>query len=311
MLRPFQTSDASQLDSLLDAEPDPLFRAQGHRLHGADRDGDRWRRSLIAERDGRLVGVVSAARNPVHPGRYSCAVEVSTAARRQHLGRMLLAEIQTLLPERLPLSGKVRPGDRAALELLAAVGGGIYQTCPGLRPDPASAQIQAWCAAQPLPDGVTLVPLSTLDTSVQLSCWIEFYLWNHASWSPADPVELGQLGVELLDGLLPALSVCAMRDGRPAAISWVFEETPSSVTVVAETVRATEPAGAKLVAATLASCLTNLHGAGLDGADIHRAGNTTVDLDGHITDPHLMPVLHTMPATATDPLLLVEIPPAH
>jgi hypothetical protein len=55
--------------------------------------------------------------------------------------------------------------------------------------------------------------------------------------------------------------------------------------VVTETVRRDEPDGAALVAAVLADCLRRLDDLGV----------AEVDLDGHVTDPHLHPVTMTFP----------------
>lgn len=101
--------DGDQFDHLLDANPDPLWAAQQHRFHGPPRDGDRWRRTVVAEADGRIAGAGSLLFNDLHPGRYPAAVEVDPAFRRQGIGHQLLAALLELRPDpSRPLESKVR-----------------------------------------------------------------------------------------------------------------------------------------------------------------------------------------------------------
>lgn len=70
------------------------------------------------------------------------------------------------------------------------------------------------------------------------------------------------------------------------------------MTVVAETARPDQPHGRTLVAAVLADCLQRLAAAGV----------RVLEIDGHESDPHLAPVLLSLPArTPADPLMLVEV----
>lgn len=111
-IRPFHEVDDPRLDGLLDAAPDPLWRSQGHRLHGPDRDGATWRRTVIVEDDGLVVGAGTIAVNAVHPTRYNAAVEVAPDHRRRGIGASLLSALRRLRSEPLPLAGKVGAGHR-------------------------------------------------------------------------------------------------------------------------------------------------------------------------------------------------------
>jgi hypothetical protein len=64
------------------------------------------------------------------------------------------------------------------------------------------------------------------------------------------------------------------------------------------TVRRAEPDGTALVAALLATTARRLAA----------APPTTVELDGHLTDPHLHPVTRTFPTLPTAPLLIAHLP---
>ena len=136
VIRPYRAADQAAVDDLVEGGADPLWVSQGHRLHGEAREGDRWRRSLVAEEAGRVVGAVTIGRNPVHPGRYNAAVEVAVGSRRRGLGTALIEQVRLLAPEARPLAGKLRPSDAAAVALAERLGGRVYQRCPGPCPDP-------------------------------------------------------------------------------------------------------------------------------------------------------------------------------
>ena len=67
--------------------------------------------------------------------------------------------------------------------------------------------------------------------------------------------------------------------------------------IVAETIRPTQPQGEELVAGAVATLLERFA----------RCGGSRVYLDGHVTDPHLQPVLDRIPHSGTTPLDLSEI----
>lgn len=100
---------ATTLDTLLDADADSLWVAQGHRLHGADRAGDLWRRTLLAVGDDGIVGAGTVVSSRIHPGRRPASIEVRPDCRRRGIGSQLLAALRTITPDGRPLAGKVRP----------------------------------------------------------------------------------------------------------------------------------------------------------------------------------------------------------
>ena len=52
-------ADGPGIDALLDENPDPLWANQGHRMHGAPRECERWRRTWVAEENDAVVGAVT------------------------------------------------------------------------------------------------------------------------------------------------------------------------------------------------------------------------------------------------------------
>ena len=292
-VRPFRDGDAGRLDDLLDPGAERLWRGQGHRLHGPARDGQRWRRTVVAEDAGDVVGAASVAVNPVHPGRYNAAVEIAASRRRAGLGAALLTQLRRLRPEPLALSGKVREADSAASGFVRAAGGRTYQRClcPTVRLD----AVAPWCAGRTVPR-VTVAPFSAADALID--AFADLYRWLHAPWSPVGGVDaLREVARQVCVGADSALSRVAYLGGLPVALALAFRDG-DRVEVVAETVAADTPDGADVLAAAIAATL----------AAARAAGVLEAEFDGHVDDPHLAPLIATMPLARTDPLLLVELP---
>jgi hypothetical protein len=140
--------------------------------------------------------------------------------------------------------------------------------------------------------------MADLSAAARVDAWVSMYLWVHESWSPADPDVLHEMSPAMVARADAALSVYAARDRQPCATAWAFPEPTGTVIVGAETTHRDEPEAVGVLAATLAACLRNLAAAGI----------TDVLIDGHDSDPHLVPVIATMPPCPRTPLLLVEVP---
>jgi GNAT superfamily N-acetyltransferase len=298
-VRPYSEGDQPALDGLLDASSDRLWVAQGHRLHGQRSDGERWRRTLVAEQAGEVVGAVTSARNLVHPGRYNLAVEVAAASRRRGVGFSLIEQARRLAPEPRPFAAKLRPADAAGLALLRRVGGRIYQRCPGLCPDPTSPQVLAWAARTVPMSEAAVLPLTQLPRSTWPELWVRQYLWVHDDWSPAAEEPLRELARDLIAEVDPELSTVTACGASVEAVTWVFDPHDSTAEVVAETTQRHTPNGVSHVAAGLARSLSQLNERGIRKAEI----------DGHVSDPHLAPALDTLPNVPREPLYLVEVDP--
>jgi GNAT superfamily N-acetyltransferase len=299
-LREFAAGDEDAVAALLDDAMDPLYVQQLHPLHGAALDdGPRWRRTLLAESGGRVVGAVTGATNRIHPGRYTLAVEVVADRRGEGIGRRLVEAARELRPRPLPYGTKMWPDDPAASALLAAVGGRPFQTCPCPRLDPRDPSIVDWCAARPVPAGVEFGTADALSEDERIACWVGMYEWVHEPWAPADVAALREFTPKALAAADLPRSVVASRAGRVSAIVWAFPE-PTTIGLGTETIDPDEPDGAAILAAALARSLRTLADSDLDLAD-------PVVLDGHDSDPHLAPVVATLPGGPWRPLWLVEL----
>jgi GNAT superfamily N-acetyltransferase len=297
-LRPWSSHDEAHLDELLGPDPDPLWRDQFHGLHGPDRDGADWRRTRVAaDHRGRMIGCASIVRNPLHPTRLPCAVEVTPTWRRRGIGTALLSAVKGLRSNAShALSTKARASDTTAMAFLTALGGIVYQSCPAAVIEADDPSVQRWADAHSATD---CTDLSHLSSEQRRAAFITQYLWTHRSWSPVgDRAALAEAATDDMADLDPALSAAVWRDGQPAAVVFAFRSS-TDVEVVAETLDEAEPDGEHLLAQALAFTLRAVR---------RQAHTTRVAVDGHVTDPHLQPVLRTIPTVTTNLLHLVEIP---
>lgn len=232
----------------------------------------------------------------MHPGQFTLVVEVAPTHRRQGLGRALVAEARRIRPEPLPLVAQVQEADTSGMALLRAEGGQVVQTAPNHRFAPA--EMLPWAADQAVPPGAVLAELTAVPRDELVAAVAGMYVWQHVGWAsevsmPAVTAYAGRLA----DATTAELSAGARVDGRLAAVALVITNPDGTVDLVTETMRRAEPDGTALVAAVLADTVHRL-----------AAGPVTeVGLDGHVTDPHLHPVMLTFPALRTDPLLSARL----
>nr|WP_255480223.1 GNAT family N-acetyltransferase [Quadrisphaera sp. RL12-1S] len=269
----------------------------------------------MGDRDGRVVGAATVARNWVHPGQYSCAVDVHRAWRRQGVGRRLLDGVREVRPETLPLMSKLRPSNAAAMGFLAAAGGGVRQRSPGQVVDVDDHRVLAWAerhraaAAHSGFPGLQTESLDRLDAEQLAQAFAEQYLWVHASWSPV-PTGAPRRALESVAAATAAeadrgCSSGVWWNGRLIAMVLVF---PAEVgwEVVAETVVR------DVAAAGVPPQLTGvdvLRGAlARTIAEVAGRGGGLLELDGHVDDPHLQSALDGLPLAQLRPLLLVQAP---
>jgi len=130
-----------------------------------------------------------------------------------------------------------------------------------------------------------------------LAAHADMYEWIHASWSPVAPGFAAAVNSGLDDDLdLEASSVALAGDGTVRALAAVYCDVDPLV-VCAETTRAQVRGGERLVEGCLRFALDALAARGVD----------EVELDGHVTDPHLLPNWARL-APSGPWFLLVEIP---
>lgn len=284
---------------MLDPTARAVWRTQFQSMHGPPvDDGTRWSRTLVAETDG-IVGVATAATNRVHPGRYTAAVEVAGPWRRRGVGSALVAELQRTVPDPRPLATKVGADDIPARGFAASLGAVVYQRCPGAIVDPTSPEVAAWIAAQEAEPEIAVMSLDHLSATELGAAFTTQYLWVHAPSSPVGDIEALHSAVEEMTGAMDTeLSTGSWRAGRLEAAVFVFgPDGDGPVELVAETMTRDAPNGESSLAAAVARSLQ---------AAAFR-GITAVEFDGHVDDPHLAPLVESLPTTAASPLLLLEI----
>lgn len=299
-IQPWNAEWSPAIAGLIDADSDPLWVAQGHSLHGADvQDGQRFRRTLVALAGDQLAGVASVASNRVHAGRLSCAVEVAPRYRRRGVGRTLLGAVRALAPS-MPVAGKVRPGTPAH-RFAAAQGAMIYQRCPGIELDPRHNAVRTWATGNPARAPLQVSTMVDLGRDRVAAAFVEQYLWVHEVWSPVTAVDaLAAIAASTATDIDAGLSAAAWLGDELVATVFAFRDGAHRLEVVAETQQRNHAAGSSALAAALARTVTNAVEQGIE----------RVEFDGHTSDPHLTPLLNTLPHAGNHPLLLMTLDPA-
>ena len=137
-VRPFANDDVDAICGILDATYgyDRWVRSIHGGSHGLPLDDPHFRRTLIAEVDGDVVGVGTIAHGQRHPRRSLLAIEVAPAKRRRGIGTMLLGELRGFTER--PLCARGRFVDEAAIGFLRRHDFGLLDRSWGGRFEPAS-----------------------------------------------------------------------------------------------------------------------------------------------------------------------------
>jgi len=296
-IRPMADGDEHEVAALLAADASPVWANQGHALHGpAWREGRRWRQTWVAERAGHVIGAATVATNRVHDGRLLCAVEVAEQ-RRRGLGSMLLTAARQGAPDPRPFAAKVAPGSPGH-HFVNASGGGTYQRCDGATLDPSSAEVQAWSAGVGVPDGALVGSLEGWARERLVAGFAKQYLWLHGQWAPVTSVDaLVDVARSTIDEHDAALGSASVIDDRLAALVLAFPLATSGSRWWPKPRAGTS---------RTATCCSRRPWRNVRAAAA--TGVMTIELDGHVIDPHLHPMLQGAPRYATNPLLLVELP---
>lgn len=294
--RQWRQSDTSHLNALLDPSADPIWVHQFHGLHGPDREGGEWCRTRVAiDPGGQMIGCATVTLSALHGGRLPCAVEVAPHARRRGLGRALIGEMKALrISKTTPLSSKVRQRDSAAVAFVSAVGGRAYECSPGIVINVDDSDVQRWAQSRSSSGCRTLEDTSPEELS---HAFAALYEWIHRPWSPvtSNAVLTTVAALEVAD-IDRACSAGVWSGGRLVAAAFAF---PALVgfEVVAETTRGDQDGGIDAVADAVATVIRT----------VRRRGESLLSFDGHMSDPHLQPVLARLPHAETDPRYLVEL----
>ncbi|AOS63204.1 GNAT family N-acetyltransferase [Actinoalloteichus hymeniacidonis] len=114
-LRPWTVDDAPALAGVIASGEQDVLWAQGRALLGPQRDGEHWRRTIVAEIDGTVVGMGALLSPRFHPRRLWVYVEVRPDQRRRGIGTAIFTALRELgAADGRPLRAKVRPGGPSA-----------------------------------------------------------------------------------------------------------------------------------------------------------------------------------------------------
>lgn len=252
---------------------------------------DRWRDAhtrAALETDGDeavAVGMLWTSR--VHGDRYWFEIAVDPARRRRGHGRAMLDHLSTLRAADIPFMVRGY-ADEERLSFCRAMGARTIQIVP---PSLVAVANRHMLARSPSARGAGEIPWDELTAHNA-----EVYAWTHAAWSPVAPDFSGALNEDLADELDVEASSVAVIGGRIVANCLVYrDETPPVVT--AETAAADTPDGERLVEGCVRRSLDILAARGV----------TEAAFDGHVSDPHLLPVWTRLAPTGRW-FHLVEVP---
>jgi GNAT superfamily N-acetyltransferase len=265
-----------------------------------DCDDPTWRRSVVADRGGRVVGSASVVLTPVNDA-YFCDVEVSPAYRRQGIGTALYHAMDALTEPSLPLLTRAMRSQPLRKLFAEAIGCELVMHCPEPQADPTAPAWRRWVADHPVPAGYSAVPMRDLPPAAVEAAWRKLYLWVHAQFFPVRTDGLAALWNDYRAGLdADASMLITEGEGGDAivALSLVSPEVWEGRTfIISETVRPDQPGGDDLLRAAVAASLRVLGSRGI----------TLVELEGHSSDPHSPALLASFPEHDADPMDILRL----
>jgi len=254
---------------------------------------DRWRdahtRSAVLEVDGHPVAAGIMWTSRVHGDRYWVTIVVDPASRRRGCGTALFTHLSAL--RAAPLAFMTRGYvDDDALRFADALGARTIQVVP-----PADVSSSARTALRPHPAVRSARDVPWEDV---LDANAAVYAWTHAAWSPVARNFATALSEGLDDDVDREASSAAVVDGEIVALALVYGDSTPPILTAETTTRHTAD-GERLVEACVRRSLDVLGDRGVD----------LVTFDGHVSDPHFLPVWIRLAPTGRW-FRLVEIPPA-
>lgn len=235
---------------------------------------DRWRdddtRSVIATESGAIVGVGIMWTSRVHGDRYWCEVAVAPDRRRAGRGRTMFEHLSRLRARDLEFMTRGYVDDER-MAFARALGAHTIQIVP-----PSHVQVAAGSALRTHPE---VRPASSADLRELYAANAATYAWTHADWSPVGAEFADALNEDLAAELDAEASSIAVVSGQIAATCLVYHDTEPPI-LTAETTRRDTPDGERLVEGCIRRSLDVLAERGIEA----------VEFDGHVSDPHLLPV---------------------
>ncbi|MBO0812825.1 MAG: GNAT family N-acetyltransferase [Microlunatus sp.] len=255
---------------------------------------DRWRdehtRSAVAVETGKPIaaGIIWTSR--IHPDRYWIDIVVDPSRRRHGIGTAMFGHLTNLRHDDLPFKTRGYV-DEQRMAFANALGARTIQVVP-----PALIDVSGRVVLRP---HHAVGPGGSVSWAKLLEANASIYEWIHHSWSPVAPGFAGELNLGLEDHLdLDATSVAVDRSGRIRAAAMAYRAADTPV-VTAESVAPDDPAGERLVEGCIRATLDTFAERGI----------SEVEFDGHVSDPHFLPVWARLRPDGRW-LRLVEIPPA-
>ena len=276
-IRSWLARDAAAVDELLteNVGHDPPARA-AFSIHGPEQDAPGARsRTLIAEAQGRVVGVGTAWEYWLHPTRWRVAIHVRSRHRRRGIGSALFAAlvVSASRVERRPWQVAARADDEPGLRFLGSLGfAPLMRThlgpvnpasiAPRLRREAAAAATRVEAA------GYRMAPLAGASDPDQMrrlaALHLDIYRRGH-QWSPLGPVSPAAASRLFLDAadVIPSALDVAWAGQTPAAVASLRRSPPVSPDIPTRlvdlgwvgTAAAFAPDAPELVPALLDRCL--------------------------------------------------------
>lgn len=223
----------------------------------------------------------------VHGDRYWFEIAVAPDRRRRGLGREMFARLSALRGDDLAFMTRGYVDDDR-MAFARALDARTIQVVP-----PADIAVASRTALRHHP---AVRSAADVEWAQIAEANAAVYAWTHAAWSPVGPQFAEALNEDLADELDRDATSVAVVAGRVVANCMVYlDESPPVVT--AETTAADTPDGERLVEGRVRRSL-----------DVLAArGETDVVFDGHVSDPHFLPVWTRLGPTGRW-FHLVEVP---
>lgn len=237
-------------------------------LYFEDFTRDEHTRCLVAHSGGDLVGIISWWTARAHRTHYELQLAVAPHLRRQGLGTALYRQAREQAAAPIPFFMRDYLGEPTLL-FADSLGAQTLQMVPPATVPTASAQKlrghASVCSARKVayPDFE--------------QAYINFYEWTHARWHPVSGDHRPVLARYATEAYNDYSSIAVSADGEVLAVIAVFpDEKPE---LCGETTAPAPPQGELILEACLRRSLEQLG----------KAGHSTVEADGHISDPHFFP----------------------
>lgn len=265
-----------------------------------DRDGPRWRRTVVAERGGEIVGLASMQLRPVTES-YMCEVEVKPGHRRAGVGTSLYRATCQLLEHSYRVQARAMASQPLRRLFAEALGCEVIRHHPEPWADPTAPAWKQWIDGRRLPEGHTAVTLGEINPAAAQRAWVQYYEWSHEVIGPVRSQYLAEGWEGYRPGLDESGSTLIVSNEDPDRVLAFClvsaEEWEGRRMAVSETAAAVQDNGVALLEAAVATSLRRL-----EARNVRR-----VELEGHSTDPHFPRLVAGLPEHDADPMDMLAL----